>query len=171
MGSDVKAMLLGRVEPADIESSLAAQGLQLGGYIDAAGNSRYTVKNSSGCYLGILWIFGRSIADHDGAETFDGERTVLSASEGLAHSLHDLVAEFGGYFRDGDDAEFEFVEGRREVELGPRERLLVMLQRAVPARASKRLLAAIEADRGFALDLVKAIEDLPVPEAVAAPAP
>ena len=167
MGSDVKALLLGHVEPAEIEASLAAQGLQIAGYIDAAGSSRYTVKNSSGCYLGILWIFGRNISDHDGAETYDGERTVLSATEDLAHPLHELVAEFGGYFRSDDEAEFGFID----VELGPRERLLVTLQRTLPARVAKVLLAAIEADCGYASDLVKAIEDLSTTQTVFAPAP
>ena len=171
MGSDVKALLLGHVEPAEIEASLAAQGLQIAGYIDAAGSSRYTVKNSSGCHLGILWIFGRNISDHDGAETYDGERTVLSATEDLAHPLQELVAEFGGYFRSDDEAEFGFIDGRREVELGPRERLLVTLQRTLPARVAKVLLAAIEADCGYASDLVKAIEDLSTTQTVFAPAP
>jgi hypothetical protein len=128
MASDAKAMLLGIVEPARIEAVLSAKGFALTSIFNGGDLARYTVKNESGCYLGVISIYGADQAFHEGADIFDGERTVVSATASLDFVVSDLVNELGGYFRLSEpDAEFTFVEGRQALELEPRERLRVPL--------------------------------------------
>lgn len=113
MSGDVKVMLLGHVEPARVEAALVSMGFPPSRFGDDGRSTRYSVSNTSGCYLGLLEIYGPAIPFHEGAAVYAGERTVLSGTADLDFVMSDLVVGFGGYYRSAEPgAVFEFVEKR-----------------------------------------------------------
>lgn len=166
MSEPVKAILLGRVLPASIESALQefADLTMNPDLIEDSNVQIALVEDADGRQLGQMWIFRESTSQYDHADVYDGERTLIHMNPRLADAAaRVMVEEFGGYLKALGSEEFVFTEGRRATSLTPADALLLRLQAAVPASAARAVRDALVADADLAADLIEAIQALPAP--------
>lgn len=156
MSSNATAILIGRIQPIQIQKALQESGFAT----EPAGESREAVRirvEAEGRDR-VLWIMGSETAGTDFDHVHAGPKTVcfLGAAGAGPEIVRILAERFGGYHRrdDGGDDKFVAVAGNgTEMDMSPSDRLLFEFQRMLPNELARKLHDAVASNQAAFDDL------------------